>query len=168
MTDQIAAERGWEPLSKKTDPTSPGLDRVYLDPNTNEVIIVESKFIEGRQNVGGGRLRTRVDREPQIELTHEWIFGSGPGKPGAIDRSLRNGDIDLATKMFIEQADVEGRLHKELVVVRNRHSGRTITDRLSRHPELGGEGTKPIRRTTIIELPNGTVAKPRPRPSRCR
>jgi hypothetical protein len=150
----IAAQRGWTRLDTKANPTTPGLDGVFRDTNGN-IVIVEAKFIEGGHNVGLSRLRTTVGGNPQTELTDDWIFGTTPNG-GAIDRSLAEETIDQQVYDEIQAAMLNGTLRKELVVVSNTQSGRTITETLATDAELGGAGGIKF---TIVEM-NKVVARP--------
>jgi hypothetical protein len=104
------------------------------------------------------KLDTTVDNQRQVELSDRWLFGTDGGRNTALDRSVENGSITPAQRDMIIRADMEGKIDKEVIILKNNQDGRNIPDSFGSHPELGTGSRNPVS-VTIIEIPK-TLPKP--------
>lgn len=143
--DLIAAVEGWMRVDTGRESAGNGIDRVYRDPADGRLVILEAKFLDGSASLGRSMLELQ---NGQTELTDAWLRGAN----GAIQQLAARGAVDQTTADALTQALAAGSLRKTLLLVRNRHSGRTVSDKLSLDSELGGTGSSGIDKTVIVEL----------------
>lgn len=164
VSDSIAARRGLERIDVKVDPTRPGIDRIYKDTATGRYKIIEAKFFEGDNiNFPTSRLKTTVEGGTEWELADNWLVKPfddvGDPTNDAIRRSVESKSITEAQADELRQAFANGLVDRELIVVKNSHDGRTISDSLGSNPLLGTGSGNPVT-ATVIELGNDILPAP--------
>jgi hypothetical protein len=107
--------------------------------------------MEGDTNLTKGRLNTQVAGKQEVELSNTWL--AKPGDTGdAIARSVQEGTLTPAQGRDLRQAMAEGKVDKEVIILKNNMDGKTISPRIGSNPELGTASTHPVN-VTIIEIP---------------
>lgn len=122
------------------------------DTSTGRYKIIEAKFFEGGDiNFPTSRLKTTVDDVVEFELADNWIAKDVLNPNDALTRSVKAGSLNQDQADAIRLALKEGRVDKELVVVKNSLDGRTVANTLGSNPLLGTSSSNPVA-ATVVEI----------------
>ena len=142
-----ATSNGWDTFYRSSSPNSTGLDNVYINTTTGKFVIDESKWVSSNSNVGLGTLSNSTGNR---QLSREWLIGGGPNGNNAINRTPGLTD---SQRQNIYNAVNSGNYETQLFVIRPRHVGSGITQRLANDPTFGANGANTITNIVIMEVP---------------
>lgn len=142
-----ATSIGWETFHRSSSPNSTGLDNVYINPTTGKFVIDESKWVSSNSNVGLGTLSSSTGNR---QLSRDWLIGGGPNGNNALNRTP--GLTDSERQKLFNAINSEN-YETQLFVVRPRHVGSGITQRLANDATFGANGTNTITNIVIMEVP---------------
>ena len=115
--------------------------------NAGNFIVSESKWITSNTNVGVGALsNTNSGRQ----LSDNWMFGGGLTGNNALTRTP---GLSSTQRQELINAFDSGRVRTQLFVVRPRHVGSGVTQRLANDATFGANGSQKISDIVIMEVP---------------
>jgi len=124
-----------------------GIDAIFRNKSTGEFIISESKWVSSNSNVGVGSLSNTSTGK---QLSMDWIFTKNAQGTSALDRTT---GLTNTQKDKIKAARQQGNLSTQLVVIKPKHGGAGITQKLTNDPKFGVDGSEKLGDIVIIEVP---------------
>ncbi len=142
-----ARSNGLECYFCSADTSAKGIDNIFRNPSTGEFIISESKWISSNHNVGIGSLSNTSTGK---QLSDSWIFEPNGNGQNALDRTA---GLTATQRSALEAASDAGKIRTQLVVVKPKHGGAGVTQKLTEHPLFGTNGSQKLGDIVIIEVP---------------
>lgn len=133
-----AQKKGYSCVFCDGNPSANGIDAIFKDGDT--YIISEAKFSGSSSNVGLGLLSKSSSSGRQ--LSYKWIQNSIESTP----------HLSSKTRNKLRAALAQGKVRTQLFVVKGKQRGNTVTNRLTRSPDVGTSGTLSISDIVIVEL----------------
>ncbi|MCY7296087.1 hypothetical protein [Alteromonas sp. a30] len=143
-----ARSNGLECYFCSADTSAQGFDNVFRNPSTGEFIVSESKWVSSNSNIGVGTLSNTNNGR---QLSESWMFGvNGDGVGSALSRT---SNLSQSQRTELLTAFQNGNVRTQLVVVRPRHVGSGVTQRLANDATFGANGSQKLNDIVIIEVP---------------
>lgn len=129
------------------DTNAKGFDNIFMDADGN-FIISESKWISSNSNVGLGSLSNTNSGK---QLSDKWMFGAN--LDGGPDSALsRTPSLTQSQRAELRAAFQNGKIKTQLVVLKPKHIGAGVTQRLTTDGTFGTIGSSKLNDIVIIEV----------------
>ena len=124
-----------------------GMDAIFINEDTGQFIVSESKWISSNHNVGIGSLsKTNSGKQ----LSDDWMFKGEELGNNAMNRTTGLTPVQRSELLAAREA---GKISTQLVVVKPKHGGAGITQKLTDDPKFGANGSEKLGDIVIIEVP---------------